>query len=158
MVCEVDWCRLRAGCGVVDDEFVVVRQFVRDCRVDLSRETFLTIRTHARQFHFVIFYRIIPNFLRNQIQRIAREFSRMIQINERLGFDNFFLTETGTKIISTINEQWNIKRYPNGITLHSTKNLKINRILLLSIFGCKLWCRKIRKYTWRQKILNVYNN
>ena len=105
MVCEVDWCRLRTGSGVVDDEFVVVCQFVRDCCVDLSRETFLTIRTHARQLHFVIFYRIIPNFLRNLIQRIIHEFSCMIHIEERLVFNNYFLTETGTKRISTINEQ-----------------------------------------------------
>ena len=102
MVCEVDWCGLRAGCGVVDDELVVVRQFVCDCRVDFSRETFFPIRTHARQFHFVIFYRIIPNFLRNQIQRIIHEFSCMIHIEERLVFNNYFLTETGTKRISQL--------------------------------------------------------
>ena len=83
MVCEVDWCRLRTGCGVVDDELVVVRQFVRDCRAHFSRETFLTIRTHARQLHFVTFYRSIPNFLRNQRQRV-------IQINERFGFNKLF--------------------------------------------------------------------
>ena len=103
MVCEVDRCRLRSGRGVVDDEFVIFGQFVHDSRVHFPRETFFTIRTHARQLHSVTFHCSVPDFLRNQIRRIALKFSCMMNINGQHNMFFIFNLKTGTNRISTYN-------------------------------------------------------